>query len=78
MKAMMKATMALLAAMLATTACNGDVDPQATAEPQDEQSVFDPMTDQIEKAKQVEEAALQRKADLDEAIEESGESTDDR
>lgn len=70
--------MALLATMLATTACNGDVEPQATSEPQDEQSVFDPMTDQIEKAKQVEEAALQRKADLDEAIEESGESTDDR
>jgi len=36
------------------------------------------MTDQIEKAKTVEDTAMQHKADIDAAIEESEASTDDR
>jgi hypothetical protein len=77
MNAATKATMTLLAAMLSMTACNGEVEPRATAEPQNEESVFDPMIDQVEKARQVEDAALQRKAELDEALEEAEGSTDE-
>jgi len=77
--ATMKAAIVTLAAMLALAACNGEIEPQATAEPEDEESVFDPMTDQIEKAKQVEDTAMQHKADIDAAIEESeANSTEDR
>jgi hypothetical protein len=74
----MKAAIFMLAAMGAMTACNGEVEPQATVEPKDEESLFDPMTDQIEKAKEVEDAALQHKADLDEAVEEAEAPSDDR
>jgi hypothetical protein len=73
----MKTAITLLVAMMAATACDGGVEPQATAKPQDEEGVFDPMTDQIDKAKQVEEAAMQRKAELDEAIEKPAASSDD-
>jgi hypothetical protein len=73
----MKTAITLLVAMMAATACDGGVEPHATAEPQDEEGVFDPMTDQIDKAKQVEEAAMQRKAELDEAIEKPAASSDD-
>jgi len=59
-------------------ACNGEIEPQATTEAEDVETVFDPMTDQIEKAKKVEDTAMQHKADIDAAIEESEASTDDR
>jgi hypothetical protein len=49
------------------TGCNGDVEPQAEAE--ERESVFDPMTDQIEKAKRVEAQTMQHKDDIDEALE---------
>lgn len=78
MNATTKATMTLLTAMLAMTACNGDVEPPATAEPQDEQSVFDPMTDQLEKAKKVDAAAMQHKDDIDKALERAEAAPDDR
>ena len=53
---------------LALTACGGSAEPDTTVETEDEETVFDPMTDQIEKAKAVEDSALQHKEDIDKAI----------
>jgi PBP1b-binding outer membrane lipoprotein LpoB len=63
----MKAMMVLAAAFL-MAGCNGEVEPQAEADAEERESVFDPMTDQIDKAKNVEEQAMQHKDDIDEAL----------
>ena len=59
-----------IAMTLVLAACGGSAEPDATVETEDEDTVFDPMTDQIEKAKAVEDSALQHKEDIDKALEE--------
>ena len=59
----------LMAAAVLMTGCNGEVEPQAGAEAEERESVFDPMTDQIEKAKKVEAQTMQHKDDIDKALE---------
>jgi PBP1b-binding outer membrane lipoprotein LpoB len=58
----------LLTAVLFLSGCSDSMEPAVTETPE-EQGVFDPMTDQLEKAKKVEAAAMQRKDDIDKALE---------
>jgi hypothetical protein len=71
----MKTAVTVMAMAFLMAACNGGVEPQAATEADDRESVFDPMTDQIEKAKQVEDVALQHKEAIDQALEDA--ETDD-
>lgn len=64
---MMK-TLCLVIGGLFIAGCNDSTEPAITETPE-EQGVFDPMTDQIEKAKKVEAAAMQHKEDIDKALE---------
>ena len=64
---MMK-TLYLLTVVLCLAGCNDRTEPVVTETPE-EPGVFDPMTDQIEKAKKVEAAAMQHKEDIDKALE---------
>jgi len=72
---MTKALCALwvIAVAFLMTGCNGEVEPQAGAEAEAEEreSIFDPMTDQIEKAKKVEAQTMQHKDDIDRALEDA-------
>ena len=58
-----------IAVTVALAACGGSAEPDATVETDDEETVFDPMTDQIEKAKEVEDSALKHKEDIDKVLE---------
>jgi PBP1b-binding outer membrane lipoprotein LpoB len=58
----------LLTAVLFLSGCSDSTEPAVTETPE-EQGVFDPMTDQLEKAKKVEAAAMQHKDDIDRALE---------
>jgi hypothetical protein len=53
------------------TGCNGEVEPQAGIEAEERESVFDPMTDQLDKAKKVEAQTMQHKEDIDKALEDA-------
>jgi len=61
----------LIGACLALAACGGAEDETAkTDEPyEDRETVFDPMTDTIDRAKEVEEMGKDRKKAMDEALE---------
>lgn len=61
-------TLYLVTVVLCLAGCNDTTEPAVTETPA-EQGVFDPMTDQVEKAKQVEAAAMQHKEDIDKALE---------
>ncbi|MEX2123777.1 MAG: hypothetical protein WD795_07765 [Woeseia sp.] len=61
---------------LILAACGGTTEPEAAVETEDEESVFDPMTDQIDKAREVEDAALEHKEDIDKALEDVEGSTE--
>lgn len=63
----MKALLAMTVAFLAA-GCNGEVEPQAEVNGDETESVFDPMTEQIDNAKKVEVQAMQHKDDLDAAL----------
>jgi hypothetical protein len=69
MKAPVKVLIVMAAALVA--GCNGEVEPQAEVDAKERESVFDPMTDQIDKAKKVEAQTLQHKDDIDKALEDS-------
>jgi ABC-type glycerol-3-phosphate transport system substrate-binding protein len=64
----MKILIPAMVIALALSACGGGAEPDAAADAEETESVFDPMTDQIEKAKEVEDAALQHKEDIDKAL----------
>jgi hypothetical protein len=68
MKVPMKALIVMAAALVA--GCNGEVEPQAEVDAKERETVFDPMTDQIDKARNVEAQAMQHKDDIDKAVEE--------
>lgn len=70
----MKLTM--LIACLALAACGETAQQEEAAAREERDSVFDPMTDQIDKAKAVEDAALRHKQEIDEALREIDEPTD--
>lgn len=55
-------------ACLALTACGEQTQREEAAVTEGRDSVFDPMTDQIDKAKAVEDAALKHKQDIDDAL----------
>jgi PBP1b-binding outer membrane lipoprotein LpoB len=61
----------VMAVAFLITGCNGEVEPQAEAEAEERESIFDPMTDQIEKARKVEAQAMQHKDDIDKALEDA-------
>jgi outer membrane biogenesis lipoprotein LolB len=63
----MNRTLCLLALAL-LSACNGETDHEAV-EAQAEEGVFDPMMEQLEKARKVEGAAMEHKEEIDEALE---------
>jgi hypothetical protein len=65
--------MAMAAASL-MAGCPGEVEPQAEADVEDSESVFDPLTDQVDKAKDVEAQVMQRKDDVDEALKDDEEN----
>jgi hypothetical protein len=67
----MKKTVPVMAAALLTTGCGEGADPQPATEASEKESIFDPMTEQIEKAKKVDAQALQHKDDIDEALEDA-------
>lgn len=58
----------LIIACLALTACGEKTQRDEAAVAEERDSVFDPMTDQIDKAKAVEDAALKHKQDIDDAL----------
>lgn len=57
-----------LAILLAAGCGNDGAAPQSNAEPEDTDTVFDPMVDTIDRAKEIEELAKQRKAEMDERL----------
>jgi hypothetical protein len=61
----------VMAVAFLMTGCDGEVEPQAGAEAEEKGGVFDPMTDQIEKAKKVEGQTMQHKDDIDKALEDA-------
>ncbi|HEX5765516.1 MAG TPA: hypothetical protein VFY27_08100 [Woeseiaceae bacterium] len=63
-------TLYLVTVVLCLAGCNDSREPAVTGTPE-EQGVFDPMTDQLEKARNVEAAAMQHKEDIDKALERS-------
>jgi hypothetical protein len=65
----MKVLIVMAAALMA--GCNGEVEPQAEVDAKETESVFDPMTDQIDKAKKVEAQAMQHKDDVDKALQDA-------
>jgi hypothetical protein len=71
MKVPVKVLIVMVAALMA--GCNGEVEPQAEVDAKEAESVFDPMTDQIDKAKKVEAQAMQHKDDIDKALEDPDE-----
>lgn len=74
----MSKTLYLLAAMMFLAGCSDSREPTSGETPE-EQGTFDPMTDQLEKARKVEAQALQRKNDIDEALDNPGAApADDR
>jgi hypothetical protein len=70
----MKPTM--LIACLALAACGETAQQEESAAKEEHDSVFDPMTDQIDKAKAVEDAALRHKQEIDDALREVDEPTE--
>lgn len=60
----------MLIACLALAACGEAAQQEAPAAKEEHDSVFDPMTDQIDKAKAVEDAALRHKQEIDDALRE--------
>ncbi len=64
-------SMLLIGACLALTACGGTGEDSAEKEDtyEDRETVFDPMTDTIDRAKEVEEMGKDRKKAMDEALE---------
>jgi hypothetical protein len=67
---MAKASWVMAVAFL-MAGCNGEVEPQAGIEAEEEESVFDPMTDPLDKAKKVEAQTMQHKEDIDKALEDA-------
>lgn len=65
-----------LIACLALAACGETAQQEEPAAKEEHDSVFDPMTDQIDKAKAVEDAALRHKQEIDDALREIDEPTD--
>jgi hypothetical protein len=61
-------TLYLVTIVLCLAGCNDSTEPVVTEMPEG-QGVFDPMTDQIDKAKKVEAAAMQHKENIDKALE---------
>ena len=64
----------LIGACLALAACGGAEEESAGKEDADEdrETVFDPMTDTIDRAKEIEDIGKDRKKAMDEALEEAG------
>ena len=60
----------MIIACLAFSACGEQTQREQPAVSEERDSVFDPMTDQIDKAKAVEDAALKHKQDIDDALRE--------
>ena len=60
----------MIIACLTLTACGEQTQHEQPAVTEERDSVFDPMTDQIDKAKAVEEAALRHKQAIDDALRE--------
>lgn len=58
----------MIIACLALTACGERTPRDEPAVSGEQGSVFDPMTDQIDKAKAVEDVALRHKQDIDDAV----------
>ncbi len=54
--------------------CGGETESTAS---EDKESVFDPLTDNLEKAKEVEDKVMEQKRQLDEAIENAESSVGD-
>jgi hypothetical protein len=66
----------LIVYCLMLSACgNGPADDAATHE--DEESVFDPLIESVDKAKGVEDTVMQQKEDMDDAMQRMEEGTDD-
>jgi len=63
--------MLLMGACVALAACGGGDDEAAKTDPayEDREAVFDPMTDTIDRAKEVEAMGKDRKKAMDEALE---------
>lgn len=57
-----------LAVFLIAGCGNDGAAPQSNAEPEDRETVFDPMVENIDRAKEIEELAKQRKAEMDERL----------
>ncbi len=57
-----------IVACLAIIACGEQTQREQPAVTEERDSVFDPMTDQIDKAKAVEDAVLKHKQDIDDAL----------
>jgi hypothetical protein len=70
-------TIVLLLAGLVLGGCNGGGDQEPAAAVEDEAGVFDPMTDQVDKAKAVEEQLMEQKEAVDEALQQAEESAAD-
>lgn len=66
----MKPGMFLVAVALALAACGGDAD-RPVIQVEDEKSVFDPMTQQLEKAQLVEDRVMEHKDAIDKALEDA-------
>ncbi len=58
----------MIIACLALTACGEQTPREEPAVTEERDSVFDPMTDQVDKAKAVEDAAHKHKQDIDDAL----------
>lgn len=73
----MKTATAILACLVLTACGGASDDPKSGAE---EEKVFDPLIQSVDKAKAVEDTVLQQKEDMDEAMkrmEEGGEDPDE-
>lgn len=67
----------LLIVGLLLAGCGGGGNDESAAATEDPESVFDPMTDQIDKAKAVEDQAMQHKEDIDSAVQQAGDTAAD-
>lgn len=70
----MKIATTILASLL-VTACGGASDSSERAK--EEEKVFDPLIQSVDKAKAVEDTVLQQKKDMDEAMKRMEEGSDD-
>lgn len=68
---------ALLVLGLVLAGCSGGADQESAAGTEDKDSVIEPMTDQIDKAKAVEDQAMEHKEAIDDAVQEAGETADE-